>query len=133
MTESKIQEILDVKDSQTIQKFLRNIKPFQKISPDNNIPFVMLEKLAKQYCRTYNGGIQYIHVDYRCEGVWFAKADWNYSAEIVRICYWKKLATIKAETMYELFAKICIAFYLFTKNGFMDRKGTEDPVYGKMS
>lgn len=129
MTETKIHEILAVDDPDKLQKFLRNIKPFQKISPDKKVPIELLEKLVHQYCDRYDAGISYIKVDYRNEGIWKVKAGWNYCAEIARHYPYKMLTNVQAVDIYSLFAKIGIAFYLYSQNGFISHK-TSHPEYG---
>lgn len=124
MTETKIHEILAVDDPDKLQKFLHNIKPLQKFSPDNKIPFETLEKLVSQYYLKYDCKIQFINVDYSKRFVQF-----NYSADIATIYPWHKLITIHAESMYELYAKISIGFFLYVQTGKIKRKRPH-PEYG---
>lgn len=125
MTENKIREILAVNDPDKIQKFLRNIKPFQKISPDNKIPLEMLEKLVHQYCDRYDAGIQYIQANYKA----YPNKNWNYCAEVSKCFPYRLLTVVYAADIYTLFAKIGIAFYLYSQNGFISHK-TSHPEYG---
>lgn len=132
MTEERIKEILAVKEPETIQKFLRNIKPLKKFPIEEKIPFETLEKLVRQYYLKYNARIQWINVDFRETG-WFASTEWNYSAEFTRICPWHSFVLIRTYDIYELYAKVCLAFHLYSTNGFIDRKGSESRQYGNSS
>lgn len=125
MTENKIREIVAVNDPDKLQKFLRNIKPFRKISPDNNIPLELLEKLVNQYCDRYEAGIQYIQAKYKV----YPGKNWNYCAEISKYFPYRMLTIVYAVDIYTLFAKISIAFYLYSTNGFISRNSPH-PEYG---
>lgn len=125
MTEQKIREILIVDDPDKLQRFLRNIKPFKKFPTDEKIPIEQLEKLAKQYCSRYDAGIQYIQANYRL----YEGKNWNYCAEISKYYPYRMLTIVYAADIYSLFAKIGIAFYLYSSSGLISPKSPH-PEYG---
>lgn len=102
-------------NSKKFQKLLRKIKPFSKISLDEDITLIKLEKLVRMYIIKYN-----LYIGSISENIVF---DNYYSAWVGKTVISKKrgkenvfLTSIEGWSIYEVFVKICILFYWSVEN-----------------
>lgn len=91
-----------------LEKALHGLKPF--LRSNTEIPFENLEKLATKYMCKYNVGIQWIRPSAQDDRMW-------YRAEVSILDLYKPYITLNAGTMYELYAKICLAMSLAISDG----------------
>lgn len=91
-----------------MEKALRELKPFSRSNAA--IPFEKLEKLATKYMCKYNVGIQWIRPSAQDDRIW-------YSAEVSIRDPYKPYMALKAGSMYELYAKICLTMSLAVSEG----------------
>lgn len=106
---SSITNLLNSKydgNEEIFQEELKNIKPFRNIK--NDVPLSMLEKLIYKYELKYA-----IMVNYICP-VFIPDNEPMFSATIRDTKTKKLLPTIYGGTIYELFCKICLYYYLKT-------------------
>lgn len=91
-----------------LEKALHTLKPFSRSNTE--IPFEKLEKLATKYMCKYNVNIQWIRPSARDDKIW-------YGAEVSIIDIYKPYLVVHAGSMYELYAKICLAMFLAVNDG----------------
>ena len=94
-----------------IQKALRKIKPFEKIGIEEDVPIEKLEKFMFLVCKKYSVRVQYMF--FPC----FSKDSevLMYSLSIKRDDTHEWITSIHTISVYEAFAKVCIALYYITK------------------
>lgn len=94
--------------SYRLQQAVHKCKPFRKALPDEIIPFEKLEKLVGLYCQKYGIRVQWIRANYSSisQG---PRILGDYHAEVSREKPYTPIIEIGAFSMYELYAKLCVA------------------------
>lgn len=94
-----------------IQKALRKIKPFEGIDLDEEVPIEKLEKFVFFVCKKYSVRVQYMFFPS------FSKYSdvMTYTLSVKRDDNHDWICSVKAVTIYEVFAKVCLVLYYMAK------------------
>lgn len=97
-----------------LQQALHKCKPFKGMEPNEKVTFEKLERLVAKYSAAYHITIRWMRADFSVGseaygGKYDSRKVASYHAEIARERPYMPICEVCAGSMYELFAKACVA------------------------